>query len=69
MLEPLVDYVRRRGLPLTADVDLGAGRRACAGRWRTLVREGVVEEYAGGLEPVYAIAPIASTRRRSIATP
>lgn len=56
VLEPLVAYVRRRQLPLTADVDLGRPeglRRALA----TLVREGVVVEYAGGLEPVYAIAP------------
>ena len=56
VLEPLVAYVRRRQLPLTADVDLGrpAGlRKALA----TLVREGVVVEYDGGLEPVYAIAP------------
>jgi len=56
VLEPLVAYVRRRQLPLTADVDLGRPeglRKALA----TLVREGVVVEYIGGLEPVYAIAP------------
>ena len=56
VLEPLVAYVRHRQLPLTADVDLGRPeglRRALA----TLVRENVVVEYAGGLEPVYAIAP------------
>ncbi|MGA8851961.1 MAG: hypothetical protein WB508_09600, partial [Aeromicrobium sp.] len=56
VLEPLVAYVRLRQLPLTADVDLGRPeglRRALA----TLVREGVVVEYTGGLEPVYAIAP------------
>ncbi len=56
VLEPLVAYVRRRQLPLTADVDLGRPeglRKALA----TLVREGVVVEYAGGLEPVFAIAP------------
>lgn len=56
VLEPLVAYVRRRRLPLTADVDLGRPeglRKALA----TLVREGVVVEYVGGLEPVYAIAP------------
>ena len=56
VLEPLVAYVRRRQLPLTADVDLGRPeglRKALA----TLVREGVVVEYAGGLEPVYSIAP------------
>jgi glycerol-3-phosphate O-acyltransferase len=56
ILEPLLAYVRKRRLPLTADVDLGRPeglRRAL----RTLVREGVVEEYDGGLEPVYSIAP------------
>jgi glycerol-3-phosphate O-acyltransferase len=56
VLEPLVAYVRRRQLPLTADVDLGRPEglhKALA----TLVREGVVVEYAGGLEPVYSIAP------------
>jgi glycerol-3-phosphate O-acyltransferase len=55
VLEPLLEYIRQRGLPLTSDVDLGRPdgmRRAL----RTLVSEGVVEEYPGGLEPVYAIA-------------
>lgn len=55
LLEPLLEYVRARRLPLTSDVDLGRPeglRRAL----RTLVSEGVVEEYDGGLEPVYAIA-------------
>ncbi len=56
ILEPLLDYVRQRRLPLTSDVDLGRpeGLRRVL---RTLVREGVVEEYDGGLEPVYAIGP------------
>ena len=56
VLEPLVVYVRSRQLPLTADVDLGRPeglRKALA----TLVREGVVVEYSGGLESVYSIAP------------
>ena len=56
VLDPLVAYVRKRRLPLTSDVDLGRPeglRRAL----RTLVREGVVEEYDGGLEPVYGIGP------------
>ncbi|MCU0265494.1 MAG: 1-acyl-sn-glycerol-3-phosphate acyltransferase [Actinomycetia bacterium] len=55
VLEPLLDYVRRRRLPLTSDVDLGRPeglRRAL----RTLVTEGVVDEFDGGLEPVYSIA-------------
>ncbi len=56
VLEPLLEHVRKRGLPITSDVDLGrpAGLRRAL---RTLVREGVVEEYAGGLEAVYTIAP------------
>ncbi len=55
VLEPLLTYVRRRGLPLTSDVDLGRpqGLRLAL---TTLVNEGVVEEYDGGLEPVYSIA-------------
>ncbi len=56
VIEPLVESVRRRGLPLTSDVDL-ARPAGLSRALRTLVREGVVEEYAGGLEPVYAIAP------------
>lgn len=55
LLGPLLEYVRLRSLPLTSDVDLGRPdglRRAL----RTLVAEGVVEEYRGGLEPVYAVA-------------
>ncbi len=56
VIEPLVESVRHRGLPLTSDVDL-ARPAGLSKALRTLVREGVVEEYAGGLEPVYAIAP------------
>ncbi|MFT3873486.1 MAG: 1-acyl-sn-glycerol-3-phosphate acyltransferase [Nocardioides sp.] len=55
VLEPLLEYVRQRRLPITSDVDLGRPdgmRRAL----RTLVREGVVEEFDGGVEPVYRIA-------------
>lgn len=54
VIEPLVESVRRRGLPLTSDVDL-ARPAGLSRALRTLVREGVVEEYAGGLEPVYSI--------------
>lgn len=55
VLDPLLTYVRQRGLPLTSDVDLGRpeGLRKAL---RTLVREGVVDEYDGGIEPVYGIA-------------
>lgn len=54
VLDPLLAYVRQRRLPLTSDVDL-ARPEGMRGALRTLVSEGVVEEYAGGLEPVYAI--------------
>ena len=55
VIEPLVESVRERGLPITSDVDLRrlTGLRVAL---RTLVREGVIEEYDGGLEPVYLIA-------------
>ncbi|MEZ5095923.1 MAG: 1-acyl-sn-glycerol-3-phosphate acyltransferase [Nocardioides sp.] len=56
VLEPLLDYVRQRSLPITSDVDLGRPE-GLRGALATLVREGVVEEYAGGVEPVYVIAP------------
>ncbi|MEZ5115857.1 MAG: 1-acyl-sn-glycerol-3-phosphate acyltransferase [Candidatus Nanopelagicales bacterium] len=54
VLDPFLEYARMRRLPLTSDVDLARPeglRRAL----RTLVREGVVDEYDGGLEPVYSI--------------
>ncbi|MBU6313040.1 MAG: hypothetical protein KGN38_10950, partial [Actinomycetales bacterium] len=56
VLDPLLAYVRERQLPLTSGVDLAKpdGLRQAL---RTLEREGVVEVYDGGLEPVYAIAP------------
>lgn len=56
VLEPLLGYVRQRQLPLTSDIDLARldGLRQAL---RTLEREGVVEVYDGGLEPVYAVAP------------
>jgi glycerol-3-phosphate O-acyltransferase len=54
VLEPLVEYVRDRRLPLTSELDLGrsAGLRPAL---RMLIREGVVEEFTGGVEPVFAI--------------
>ncbi len=54
VLEPLLEYVRRRQLPLTSGVDLGRPEGLAKALF-TLVREGVVEEYAGGQEPVYSI--------------
>jgi glycerol-3-phosphate O-acyltransferase len=61
-LLPVVEYIRDRGLAVSSGLDLSkidvlttrspsAGRRALD----TLVREGVVTEYSGGLEPVYSI--------------
>jgi glycerol-3-phosphate O-acyltransferase len=53
---PIVDYVGRRGLPTTGDVrvgDVDPFRDALG----SLIREGVVREYAGGSESVYAINP------------
>ena len=53
---PIVDYIGRRGLPTTGDVrvgDVDPFRDALGG----LIREGVVREYPGGSESVYAINP------------
>jgi glycerol-3-phosphate O-acyltransferase len=53
---PVVDYIERRGIPTTGDVrrgDIDPFREAL----ETLIREGVVREYPGGAESVYAISP------------
>jgi glycerol-3-phosphate O-acyltransferase len=53
---PIVDYIGRRGIPTTGDVRVGAldpFRDALA----ALISEGVVREYRGGAESVYAINP------------
>jgi glycerol-3-phosphate O-acyltransferase len=53
---PIIDYIERRGLPTTGDVrvgDVDPFRDALGG----LIREGVVSEYPGGSESVYAINP------------
>ena len=56
VLDPLLAYVRQRHLPLTSDIDLARpdGLRTAL---KTLQREGVIEVYDGGLEPVFAVAP------------
>ena len=56
VLDPLLSYVRRRNLPLTKGIDLARpdGLRQAL---KTLEREGVVDVYDGGLEPVYSVAP------------
>ena len=56
VLDPLLAYVRERHLPLTSDIDL-ARPDGLRDALRTLQREGVVEVYDGGLEPVFAVAP------------
>jgi glycerol-3-phosphate O-acyltransferase len=53
---PVIEYLNKRGLPLTSDVRLGEldpFQSALA----ALVRQGVVTEYPGGAESVYAINP------------
>jgi glycerol-3-phosphate O-acyltransferase len=57
ILEPLLAYVRRRGLPLTQGIDVAEDDGALADAIRTLEREGVLERFAGGDEAVYRIAP------------
>ena len=56
VLDPLLVYVRERHLPLTSEIDL-ARPDELRHALRTLEREGVVETYDGGLEPVFAVAP------------
>jgi glycerol-3-phosphate O-acyltransferase len=53
---PIVDYIERRGIPTTGDVRTGEidpFREAL----EALIAEGVVREYPGGAESVYAINP------------
>jgi glycerol-3-phosphate O-acyltransferase len=53
---PIIEYISERGLPVTSDVqisDLDPFKDALG----ALIREGVVREYPGGEEPVYAINP------------
>ncbi|MEN3264127.1 glycerol-3-phosphate 1-O-acyltransferase [Pseudonocardia sp.] len=53
---PVIEYLNKRGLPVTSDVRLGEldpFQSALA----ALVRQGVVTEYPGGAESVYAINP------------
>lgn len=55
ILRPLLEYARRRRLPMTTDVDLTQPedlRRALA----SLQREGIIETYSGGTQTVYAVA-------------
>ena len=50
----MLDYVEARGIPTVVRAgDAAVVKRALG----TLVREGVVTEFTGGTEPVYAVAP------------
>ena len=53
---PILDYIGRRGLPTTGDVRVG-GLDPFRDALGALIREGVVSEYPGGSESVYAINP------------
>lgn len=55
ILTPLMKYIRRRGLDLRLDIDLSE-HGGLQGAVYTLVREGVIEQYEGGTEPVFRIA-------------
>ena len=56
LLKPLLDYVERRALPTTGDLDLrrGAGVRSTLD---ALVAGGVVTCFGDGLEPVWRVGP------------
>jgi glycerol-3-phosphate O-acyltransferase len=56
LVRSLLEYVGARGIPTVSGVELGKTELVRAAL-ATLVREGVVREYKGGTEPVYAIAP------------
>ncbi|TML96983.1 MAG: glycerol-3-phosphate 1-O-acyltransferase [Actinobacteria bacterium] len=54
LIGPVLDYVEARGIPTVVRAgDAAVVKRALG----TLVREGVVTEFTGGTEPVYAVAP------------
>jgi glycerol-3-phosphate O-acyltransferase len=62
--KPIAEYVRDRGLPVASGIDLSQidvlDQRApsvARATLATLVREGVVSEFRGGLEPVFSIPP------------
>jgi glycerol-3-phosphate O-acyltransferase len=55
VLEPLLKYVAKRGLPLTGGDPYRS--QGVLNTLDTLVRNKVVSRFAGGLEPVWAISP------------
>ncbi len=56
VLQPLVGYIQRRGLPMTEWPDLSkyGSMREVLDR---MVGEGVISVFSGGTEPVYSISP------------
>jgi glycerol-3-phosphate O-acyltransferase len=52
VLTPMLEYIHRRKLPLTTGADL-TNDDDLGPELRTLVREKVIGEFSGGLEPVY----------------
>ncbi|MCB0914181.1 MAG: 1-acyl-sn-glycerol-3-phosphate acyltransferase [Actinobacteria bacterium] len=56
VLNPLLEYIALRGLPLTSDVEIGE-TNGLLRSMDTLISEGVVNRYDGGTEPVYSINP------------
>ena len=55
-LQPLLDYVERRRLPVT-EPSLLEGEAGVLRTLKELEASGVVKEFAAGLEPVYSIGP------------
>lgn len=53
----LLDYVRRRALPVTESPDVLAGREGIERTLDGLIENGVVTRFGEALEPVYAIVP------------
>ena len=56
LVRPILEYVGARGIPTVSGIEIGK-TEVVRVALRTLVREGVVKEFTGGAEPVYAIAP------------
>ena len=56
LVRPLIEYVDARGLPKVEGIEIGKDT-VFRPVLSTLVREGIVTEFAGGTEPVYQIAP------------
>ena len=56
VLDPLLNYIALRGLPLTSDVEVSE-TNGLLRSMDTLISEGVVNRFDGGTEPVYSINP------------